>query len=117
LHRLAGIEIENGDDVGVATAWYFPGQGSAEAEVADKAADHVFIQILTRFNLEGRSTSSSAGGGYAPNLFSKEPEAKMAKVGKAALADAMRRLFVAKKIRVEQEGAGGKRRSRLVVVP
>ena len=60
--------------------------------------------------------SSSAGANYAPNLFCKEREAKDSKISKNALADAMRRLFEDKRIRVEHEGEGKRRVSRIVTM-
>jgi hypothetical protein len=65
--------------------------------------------------MEGRKVSPSSGMNYAPNLFSKEREATTAKLSKSALTDAMRRLFEAKRIRVEHTGEGGHQTSRLVV--
>ena len=50
------------------------------------------------------------------SLFAKEREAKIAKVGKAALADAMRRLFEAGKIRNEVFGPPSRQGFKLVIV-
>ena len=117
-YKFESIDLPNGDSVGVATSWNHPGQGGASemAEAAERAAEHVFTALLVRFTFEGRSVSASVGPSYAPNVFAKEREAKVAKVGKAALADAMRRLFAAKRIRVEETGSSGKRKVRLVIV-
>ena len=117
-YKFESIDLPNGDSVGVATSWNHPGQGGASemAEAAERTAEHVFTALLVRFTLEGRSVSASVGSSYAPNLFAKEREAKVAKVGKAALADAMRRLFADKRIRVEETGSSGKRKVRLVIV-
>ena len=60
--------------------------------------------------------TASVSHNYAPTVFAKEREARVAKVGKRALADAMRRLFEANRIRVEETGSGGKRKVRLVIV-
>ena len=113
--HFVNIELLNADDVGVVEPWAFPGQDSPAMAEADKAAEHVFLALLVRFTMEGRNVSASAGANSAPNLFCKEREAKAAKIGKAALAGAMRRLFEAKRIRVEQEGEGKRRVNRLVV--
>jgi hypothetical protein len=117
-HKFESIELPNGDSVGVVTAWQHPDQGGAAEvlEAAGRAADHVFLALLARFTVEGRSVSASAGANYAPLLFHKEREAKVAKVTKGALAEAMRRLFEARRIRVEETGSSGKRKVRLVVV-
>ena len=110
-HKFESIDLPNGDSVGVATAWQYPGQGDAASE---SAAEHVFLSLLARFTAEGRKASAGVGANYAPHLFHKEREAKVAKVTKGALAEAMRRLFEAKRIRVEQSGSGSHRVSWLV---
>jgi RecA-family ATPase len=118
-YKFKGVELPNGEDVGVVTAWQHPDYGGAVSEVseaANRATDHVFITLLTRFTVEGRKASASPGANYAPNLFCKEREAKVAKVSKEALASAMRRLFEARKIRVEEAGTGTHRNQRLVIV-
>ena len=118
-HKFIGVELPNSDNVGVATPWDFPGQGVSSPQMAEaeRAAEHVFLSLLMRFTLEGRNVSHSAGTNYAPPLFVKEPEAKVAKLSKRALEDAMRRLFVAKRIKVEQrETRGGRKANALVMV-
>jgi RecA-family ATPase len=114
-HKFVSVELPNGDDVGVATHWTYPGQGSPMAAEANKDADNVFLQLLVRLTMQGRKVSSSPGANYAPNVFSKEREAKAAKIGKSALGDAMRRLFDEGRIQVEHDGAGSHRSSRIVV--
>jgi RecA-family ATPase len=110
--RFVSVDLPNTDNVGVVEQWICPGQG-ADSDAARNTAEHVFMAILVRFTLEGRKASSTKqGGNYAPNLFAKENEAKLAKVGKSSLEDAMRRLFEAKRIRLDGDG---KRGSRLVV--
>ena len=117
-YKFESIDLPNGDSVGVATSWQHPGQGGAAemVEAAERAAEHVFTALLVRFTLEGRSVSSNVSHSYAPTLFAKEREAKVAKVGKTALADAMRRLFAANRIHLEETGSSGKRKVRLVLV-
>jgi hypothetical protein len=51
---------------------------------------------------------------YAPRLFAQEPEAKKAKVSKAALEAAMLRLFAAKRIQVDDTVTRGRRVHRLI---
>ena len=65
---------------------------------AEQAADVVFMQLLVRLTMEGRTVSEKSGANYAPHVFSQEREAKFAKLGKRPLAEAMRRLFRAKQI-------------------
>jgi hypothetical protein len=69
-----------------------------------------------RLTLEGRIVSDRSGSNYAPFLFSQEPEARAAKISKAALAGAMRRLFAAKRIRVDASGKGGHRVHSIAIV-
>jgi RecA-family ATPase len=118
-HKFVSVELPNGDNVGVVEAWQFPGQGgapSAEMAEAERTAESVFMALLVRFALEGRKASASVGVNYAPHVFAKEPEAREAKVGKAALGEAMRRLFATRRIRVETEGAGQHERTRIVII-
>jgi RecA-family ATPase len=114
--QFQNIELPNGDEVGVVMAWDYPGQGqgTAEAAEAERAADHVFMQLLTRFTITGRVASDRGGRNYAPTLFAKEPTAKVAKVNKVMLENAMVRLFAAGKIRAVDEGSGGHRVHKIV---
>jgi RecA-family ATPase len=116
--RFVSIELPNGDDVGVVVAWDYPGQGapSAEMAAAERAADNLFMQLLVRLTAEGRTVSDRAGTKFAPHVFSQEAEAKTAKVGKRPLAEAMRRLFAAKRIRVDDKGEGGHKTHFIVMI-
>jgi RecA-family ATPase len=78
-----------------------PSVGSLEKAAAEARADNVFLDILGRFNREGRNASDTKGPTHAPPLFSQEPEAKAANLKKAAMADAMRRLFASNRIHRE----------------
>ena len=75
---------------------------------ANDRADELFMELLARLTLEGREVNDRNRSKSAPLIFSKEPEAREAKIGKAALEGAMRRLLRAGKIRVETGGTGGK---------
>ena len=66
--------------------------------------------------MAGRNVNDRAGPANAPSVFAKEREAKMAKVGKAALADAMRRLFERGQIRVEDYDHRGRHAFKIVAV-
>ena len=74
---------------------------SPERLEAERKAEHVFMEIQRRLFLAGRFVGER-GAHNAPHVFAKEREAKMAKVGKAALEAAMRRLFDKGKIRLEE---------------
>ena len=102
--QFVNVDLPNGDGVGVVTPWLFPGQDgtpSPERAETERRAEHVFLEILRRLSLAGRFVGER-GAHNAPHVFAKEREAKMAKVGKAALDAAMRRLFDKGKIRIEE---------------
>jgi RecA-family ATPase len=102
--QFVNVDLPNGDGVGVVTPWLFPGQDgktSPEKQEAERKAEHVFLEILRRLFLAGRFVGER-GPYNAPHVIAKEREAKMAKVGKAALEAAMRRLFDKGKIRIEE---------------
>jgi RecA-family ATPase len=103
--QFVNVDLPNGDGVGVVTPWLFPGQEGAPPSPqkleAERKAEHVFLEALRRLSLAGRFVAER-GAHNAPHVFAKEREAKLAKVGKAALADAMRRLFDKGKIRQEE---------------
>jgi hypothetical protein len=72
------------------------------------------LEALRRLSLVGRFVGE-AGPKAAPGVFAKEREAKMAKIGKAALANAMRQLFEERKIRLEEYRIpGGRTINRIV---
>lgn len=81
-----------------------PKTGSLEKLAAQARADNVFLQLLERLTKEGRWVGEKPGHSYAPALFAREPEAKVARLRKEALAETMRRLFAEKKIHVETYG-------------
>ena len=91
-----------------------PGNGTLDRLAAEAEIDHLFMKLLRRFTEQGRNVSDKTGTSYAPAQFAKQPEAKAGKVTSKALADAMERLFEAKKIRVDTEGPPSHPRTRLV---
>jgi RecA-family ATPase len=102
--QFVNVDLPNGDGVGVVTPWQYPGQDGApspERLEAERRAEHVFLEVLRRLFLAGRFVGEK-GTYNAPHVIAKEREAKMAKVGKAALDAAMRRLFDKGKIRIEE---------------
>jgi RecA-family ATPase len=81
-------------------------------------ADDVFLDLLARFEREGRyvnNTPHSPGLLYAPKGFVGEPEATNHRLSAADLKGAMDRLFRAEKIHVGERKAGGHKRSCLML--
>lgn len=71
-----------------------------EAAMAAAGDEHVFADLIGRYNRDGHAVSSDPKArNFAPKLFAAEPEAIAAKVGKAALHAAMRRLFTTGKLK------------------
>jgi RecA-family ATPase len=102
--RFVNVDLPNGDPVGVVAPWQFPGANgppSPDKLEAERKAEHVFLEILHRLTLAGRFVGEK-GPNNAPHVFAREREAKMAKVGKAGLDAAMRRLFDRGKIWLEE---------------
>jgi hypothetical protein len=112
--RFINVDLPNGDEVGVITPWDYPGQG--EMVETNQKAEHVYLTILDRMTLAGRTVNARGGPNFAPHAFAKEPEALLAKVSKAALAAAQIRLFAAGKIRMEEYGSGNHRVRRIALV-
>src|SRR5262249_23435843 len=97
--------------------WEFPGQdgkASPERAEAERRAEHVFLEILRRLSLAGRF-NRERGPHSAPSEFVHEREAKIAKIGKAALKDAMRRLFDKGAIRLEEYTTGSGHKAAKIV--
>jgi RecA-family ATPase len=90
-----------------------PGRGTIEKAAADRKVEDLFLALLARFT----NVSNKSGVSYAPALLAKEPEAKAAKVPKEAFADAMRRLFSANKLHMEQYGYRSRETYRIAVGP
>jgi RecA-family ATPase len=84
-------------------------------KLADKqAADHLFLELLYKFQAQGRNVSHlKTANSYAPTMFAKDPKAKAPGI-KDALADAMERLFAAKKIKAEEYGYASNPHYRIV---
>jgi RecA-family ATPase len=117
--KFVNVMLANLDEVGVIVPWVFPGADappSPEKVAADLRAEHIFLETLQRLNLAGRFVNERGGRGHAPPTIAKEKEAKQAKIGKAALEEAMRRLFEKETIRVETYGPPSHMKSKIVVV-
>jgi RecA-family ATPase len=93
-------------------------QAPADKAAQEAKADEVFMTLLRKFNSDDsdRNVGVKSGTTYAPAMFAKEREAKLARVTKPMLTQAMQRLVEAKKIRSEMFGPQSKRRSRLIEV-
>jgi RecA-family ATPase len=91
-----------------------PGIGSLEKAAADAKAENLFLELLTRFNKQDRNVNDKTGPTYAPTLFAQESEAKAARIGKQAFANAMRRLFFSNRIHLENYGKPSRQFKRLV---
>jgi RecA-family ATPase len=99
--KIENIEIANGDQVGVVVPWERPEQESRDAEIA---AEAMFLRLLDKLRSQDRYVSPHVSGSYAPKVFSEQPEAKRARIGKRALGAAMERLFASGIIEVEDIG-------------
>jgi RecA-family ATPase len=88
--------------------------GSLDKLAAEQAADNLFLELLDKFQSQGRNISHHKNANsYAPAMFVKDPKAKSSGMYKA-LADAMERLFAAKKIKVEDYGRRSHPHTRIV---
>jgi RecA-family ATPase len=82
---------------------FLPVAGAGAATSFDKLAreqkaEHVFLDLLRRFDNENRHVSEKKGPGYAPAAFAREEEARQAGITGKHFEGAMLRLFKAKKI-------------------
>jgi RecA-family ATPase len=95
---------------------FLPEQGMSSLDKLgrEQKAEETFLTLLARLGREGRNVSDKPNSpGYAPTTFAKEKEAKGFR--KDDLAAAMRRLFAADKIHVEQYGRPARPAARLAL--
>jgi RecA-family ATPase len=79
--------------------------GSLEKIAADQAADDLFLDMLEKFQTQGRKVSHNAtSNNYAPKQFAEDPQITKMPGIKRTLAQAMQRLFAAGKIKSEDYG-------------
>jgi RecA-family ATPase len=79
------------------------GTSSLDKAAREQKADEAFLTILARYSREGRNASEKkTSHNFAPTVFCREPEAKGLR--REHLEAAMRRLFAAEKIHVEDYG-------------
>ena len=81
-----------------------------ERQQLEDEVEFMFMQLLNKLLLQGRYVNDKNRGNFAPTVFAKEPEAKKANMGKAVFEQALIRLFAKGKVRVAEEGPGGKRK-------
>src|SRR5262249_22341138 len=113
--KFENVPLANGDDVGVITPWQFPDDQALDFSEGAQEDNILFLGLLDRFAAQGRWVHPVSGPTYAPHLFVKEPEARGAGVTKHRLTAAMRRLFAAKHIRVDEyQTSHGRTASRIV---
>jgi RecA-family ATPase len=85
---------------------------SLDKMAREQKADDVFLNLLARYDREGRNVSDKpTSPTYAPANFRKEKEASGLR--KEDLADAMRRLFAVGKIHIESYGKPSRPYSRI----
>jgi RecA-family ATPase len=94
-----------------------PKAGYFEQMARKTKANEVFLQLLGRFNLQGRNVGDKRGHSYAPAHFAKEQEAKAANLRSSDLGNAMIRLFAENKIHLESYGRPSRPASRLASGP
>ena len=78
--------------------------GTLDKLAEERRYDDLFLELLDKHQAQGRKVSHlKTANSYAPTQFSKDPKAKAPGIHKA-MADAMERLFAAKKIKVKDYG-------------
>jgi RecA-family ATPase len=88
-----------------------PKAGSLEKVAADAKADEIFLQLLKKFDGQGRNVSDKKNSPtYAPAAFAAEGNG----TNKADMIGAMQRLFKAGKIRVDNYGRPSRPATRIV---
>lgn len=92
------------------------GISSLDRAVRNAKAEDVFVDLLNRFSVQNRNVSDKpTANTYAPTMFAKEDAAKKQGLRKADLEHAMRSLFNADRIFVDQYGKPSKHLYRLAV--
>lgn len=92
------------------------GVSSLDKAMRTATAEDVFMDLLRRFSAHNRNVSDKAtANNYAPTAFAREDAAKKQAIKKGDLEQAMRGLFSADKITVEQYGKPSLHRYRLAI--
>jgi RecA-family ATPase len=93
-----------------------PGLANLDKIARDQRAEEVFVDLLRQFSGQNRNVSDKAtANNYAPTTFAREAEAKKHNFRKPDLDGAMRRLFNANKIYVENYGRPSRPVTRLAL--
>jgi RecA-family ATPase len=116
-YKLTNVRLPNGDDVGGLVSWAYPTQAGPEQAATRDKADHVFLDVLRRYNATGRRVSTSPKGVFAPKEFANAPEAEGAKLCQKDMEGAMRRLLDTNRIHVATSRERGKNTASLLVGP
>ena len=91
------------------------GQTTLEKVAREAKADQAFLDLLRRFSDQGRNVSDNRNAhAFAPRVFADEAEAKEHRLSEIEIDDAMRRLFAAGKIRVDDYGRPSRPNFRIV---
>jgi RecA-family ATPase len=94
------------------------GMSSLDKAAQEAKADAMFLALLQQFKRDGRNASDKlTANNYAPTAFAKERAAKADGIRKPDFEAAMRRLFEAEKIHIENYGRPAERHSRLAIGP
>src|SRR5262249_19584446 len=82
---------------------------------ADQAAENLFLELLDKFQAQGRKVSHNKNApNYAPAAFAKDPKAAKTPGIRKALVEAMERLFAASRIKAEDYGKASHPHTHLV---
>jgi RecA-family ATPase len=87
--------------------------GGFDKLAADAKADTIFLDLVARFEREGRDVSPNPSATYAPKVFAEQPDG--GGMTAKAMRAAMDRMFAAKRIKVDTIGPASRRRSRIVL--
>jgi RecA-family ATPase len=92
--------------------------GSLDKLAADQGAETLFLELLARFEAQGRKVSDKpTANAYAPTTFAKENAAQTQGIRKPDLEAAMRRLFASDKVHVANYGRPSRPASKLAAGP
>ena len=88
---------------------------SVDQAAEDARAESLFMDLLRRFESEGRTVGHKKGPSYAPALFAVTPEAKSAGLNSKRFEKVMEQLFQRQAIGVEQYGRPSRLSHRIVL--
>jgi RecA-family ATPase len=97
---------------------FLPESGVSDLDKASRGAkaEDVFVELLRRFAGQGRNVSDKrTANNYAPSDFAQEDEAKKYRIKKPELERAMRDLFKANRIYLEEYGRPSRPSTKLSV--